>query len=91
MKKIFLSLLIGGLQSLFQFRDTIRRKASLTSGMFSLWLNCKGVAWDFINLTLNLSYDAVTGMTYGVELGAIINIGGTRTIGSMIERKNKKD
>ena len=50
-----------------------------------------GVAWDFINLTFNLSYDAVTGIAYGVELGAIINIGGTRTIGSMIERKNKKD
>lgn len=48
-----------------------------------------GVAWDFINLTFNFSYDAVTGMSYGIELGAIINIGGSRTIGSMVVRENK--
>ncbi len=48
-----------------------------------------GVAWNFLNLTFNFSYDAVTGMAYGVELGAIINIGGTRTIGNMIKRKKQ--
>ena len=49
-----------------------------------------GVAWDFINLSLVCSYDAILGFNYGIELGAIINIGGSRTIGSMI-MNNKKN
>ena len=70
----------------------VGNKMLLTKLYPAFFMNLRtGVAWDFINLTLNLSYDAVTGIAYGVELGAIINIGGTRTIGSMIERKNKKD
>ena len=48
-----------------------------------------GVTWDFINLTFNFSYDAIIGMSYGIELGAIINIGGSRTIGSTIIREEK--
>ena len=70
----------------------VGNKMLLTKLYPAFFMNLRtGVAWDFINLTLNLSYDAVTGIAYGVELGAIINIGGTRTIGSTIERKNKKD
>ena len=70
----------------------VGNKMLLTKLYPAFFMNLRtGVAWDFINLTLNLSYDAVTGIAYGVELGAIINIGGTRTIGSMIERKNKKN
>lgn len=45
-----------------------------------------GVAWDFLNVSLCGSYDAILGFSYGIEVGAIINIGGTRTIGSLIER-----
>lgn len=45
-----------------------------------------GVAWDFINISLCGSYDAILGFSYGIEMGVILNINGTRTIGSLIER-----
>lgn len=45
-----------------------------------------GAAWDFINISLCGSYDAIVGMGFGIEIGALINIGGTRTIGSLMQR-----
>lgn len=45
-----------------------------------------GLAWDFINISLCGSYDAILGFSYGIEVGVILNIGGTRTIGSLIEK-----
>ena len=44
-----------------------------------------GAAWDFINLSLCGNYDFIQGLTFRVEFGALINIGGTRTIGSIIQ------
>ena len=46
-----------------------------------------GVAWDFLNLSLVCGYDAILGFNYGIELGAIINIGGSRSIGNLIFKK----
>lgn len=46
-----------------------------------------GVVWDFLNLSLVCSYDAILGFNYGIELGAIINIGGSRSIGNLILKK----
>jgi len=45
-----------------------------------------GAAWDFMNLSMCGSYDAIKGFSFGAELGALINIGGTRTIGSLIKK-----
>lgn len=48
-----------------------------------------GVAWDFINLSLCGSYDILRGIYFGVNLGALINIGGSRTIGSIKQETNE--
>ncbi|MDY2840184.1 MAG: hypothetical protein SOT46_07430 [Treponema sp.] len=42
-----------------------------------------GAAWDFLNLSLCANYDAILGISFGAEIGAIVNIGGSRTIGSL--------
>lgn len=47
-----------------------------------------GVAWDFINLSLCGNYDIMKGVSFEIQLGCIINIGGTRTIGSLTQEKN---
>ena len=47
-----------------------------------------GVAWDFINLSLCGNYDIMKGVSFKIQLGCIINIGGTRTIGSLTQEKN---
>lgn len=49
-----------------------------------------GVAWDFLNLSICGSYDAVLGFSYGLELGLIINVNASRTIGSLVEKRNEK-
>ena len=49
-----------------------------------------GVAWDFLNLSICGSYDAVLGFSYGLELGLIINLNASRTIGSLVEKRNEK-
>ena len=46
-----------------------------------------GVAWDFINLSLCGNYDIMKGVSFEIQLGCIINIGGTRTIGSLTQEK----
>lgn len=47
-----------------------------------------GAAWDFLNLSLCGNYDIMKGVSFEVQLGVIINIGGTRTIGSLTQEKN---
>ena len=47
-----------------------------------------GVAWDFINLSLCGNYDIMKGVSFEIQLGCIINIGGTRTIGSLTQEQN---
>ena len=47
-----------------------------------------GAAWDFLNLSLCGNYDIMKGVSFEVQLGCIINIGGTRTIGSLTQEKN---
>ncbi len=46
-----------------------------------------GIAWDFLNLSICGSYDAILGFSYGLEVGFIININASRTIGSLVDKK----
>jgi len=46
-----------------------------------------GAAWDFINISASANYDTVTSFTYEIYIGALVNIGGSRTIGSTVFRK----
>ena len=62
----------------------INSMASQFFPSFSMELKI-GAAWDFINLSLCGNYDFIQGLTFRVEFGALINIGGTRTIGSIIQ------
>lgn len=39
-----------------------------------------GVAWDFMNLAIGGTYDAMFGFSFSVEAGVVLNLGGSRTI-----------
>ena len=50
----------------------------------SYYMNVKvGVAWDFINFNITGSYEPMWGFDLGIDLGVIINLGGSRKIGSI--------
>jgi len=45
-----------------------------------------GAAWDFIDLSICGNYNPIMGYSMGLSVGALINIGGTRTLGSLVKK-----